>query len=75
MVEISDDVRGMYNKNGQIEPKTSMLKSCLCDCSDAYILVSGAITIDVEGAHDAAKWLDKRNKEAIIKHCALFTDS
>ena len=52
-----------------------MLKPSLCDCSDAYILVSGTITIDGEGSHDAAKWLGERNKEVIIKDCAPFTDS
>ena len=29
-----------------------MLKSSLCDYRDAYILVSGTITIDGEGADD-----------------------
>ena len=37
-----------------------MLKSSLCDHSDAYILVSGTITIDGEGDNDAAKWADER---------------
>ena len=32
-----------------------MLKSSLCDYSDAYILVSGTITITGQGADDAAK--------------------
>ena len=32
-----------------------MLKSSLCDYSDAYILVSGAITIVREGEDVAAK--------------------
>ena len=32
-----------------------MLKSSLCDYSDAYILVSGAITFVEAGAHDAEK--------------------
>ena len=45
-VEINDGARGKYNANNQIKFKTSMLKSSLCDYSDAYILVSGIITID-----------------------------
>ena len=45
-VEINDDPRGKYNANNQIKFKTSMLKSSLCDYSDAYILVRGIITID-----------------------------
>ena len=54
-VEINDDSRGMYNTNSQIESKSSMLGSSLCDYSDAYILVSGTIAITGAGADDAAK--------------------
>ena len=49
-VEINN---GTYNVNSQIEFKTSMLRSSLCDYSDAYILVKGKITITGAG-HDAA---------------------
>ena len=73
-VEINDDVHGMYKENSQIKFKTSMVKSILCDYSDAYILASGTITIDEEGADDNAKMLDKRNKEPICKSFAPFTD-
>ena len=38
--EINGDVRGTYNTNTQINFKTSMLKSSLCDYIDACILVS-----------------------------------
>ena len=38
-VEINDESRGTYNVNSQIKFKTTMLKSNLCDYSDAYILV------------------------------------
>ena len=38
-VEINDESRGTYNVNSQIKFKTTMLKSSLCDYSDAYILV------------------------------------
>ena len=37
--EINDDVRGVYSPNKQSRFKTSMLRSSLCDYSDAYILV------------------------------------
>ena len=40
-VEINDESRGTYNVNSQIKFKTIMLKSSLCDYSDAYILVKG----------------------------------
>ena len=38
-VEINDESRGAYNVNSQIKFKTTMLKSSLCDYSDAYILL------------------------------------
>ena len=34
-LEINDDTRGTYNTNSQIKFKTSILKSILCDNSDA----------------------------------------
>ena len=34
--EINDDARGTYNMNSQIQFKTSILKSNLCDNSNAY---------------------------------------
>ena len=37
LVEINDELRGTYNVNSQIKFKTAMLKSSLCDYSDAYI--------------------------------------
>ena len=43
-----------------------MLKSSLCDYSDAYLHVSGTIT-DEARADDNAKQLDERNKEVIFK--------
>ena len=39
-VEVNDESCGTYNVNSQIIFKNSMLMSCLCDYSDAYILVS-----------------------------------
>ena len=45
-VEINDDVRGVYFPHKQIRFKTSMLRSILCDYSDAYILVKGNITVN-----------------------------
>ena len=38
-VEINDESRASYNINSQIKFKTLMLKSSICDYSDAYILV------------------------------------
>ena len=35
----------MHNTNSQIKFKTTMLKSLLCNYSDAYIFVKGTISI------------------------------
>ena len=45
-----------------------MIRSNLCDYSNAYTLVSGTITITGEGSEDAAKLLDERNKGVIFKN-------
>ena len=44
-VDVNDDIHGRYNTINQIKLKTSMLKSSLCDYSDAYILVMGTRTV------------------------------
>ena len=46
----------------------------LCDYSDAYILIKGIITITGEGADDAAKQADERNKGVISKNYAPFVN-
>ena len=45
-VEINDESRGTHNEVNQIRFKTSMLRSSLCDYSNAYILVKGTITVE-----------------------------
>ena len=73
-VEINDESRGTYNVNSQIKFKTTMLKSSLCDYSDAYILVKGTITINGVGADAAARQADERDKGVTFKNCASFTN-
>ena len=73
-VEINDELRGTYNVNSQIKFKTTMLKSSLCDYSDAYILVKGAITIAGAGDNAAARQADERDKGVVFKNCAPFTN-
>ena len=70
-VEINDESRGGYNVNSQIKFKTTILKSSLCDYSDAYILVKGTITVNNTGT-DAAP--NNRNKKVIFKNCAPSTN-
>ena len=49
-IEVHDQSGEIYNTNKQIRFKTSMLRSDLCDYSEAYIVVKGDIT--VEGANN-----------------------
>ena len=46
-----------------------MLRSSLCDNSDAYILIKGTITI----TRDAQK-VDERNKGVMFRNCVPFTN-
>ena len=62
-VEINDDIRCAYSSNKQIRFKTAMLRSSLCDYSDAYILVKGNIFVNNTAA--AAADPDNRNKKVI----------
>ena len=66
-IEINDESRGAYNVNSQIKLKTTMLKSSLCDYSDAYILVKGTIAVQGAAANNT-------NKKVIFKNCAPFTN-
>ena len=64
-VEINDDSRGTYNTNSQIRFKTSMLKSSLCNYSDAYILVKGTVSVLSTTAATAAA--NNGDKKTILK--------
>ena len=64
-IEVYDQSENNYNANKEIRIKTSMLRSDLCDYSDAYIVVKGIITVtDPDGA--------KRNKATAFKNNAPF---
>ena len=52
--------------------KTPMLKSSLCDYSDAYIPVKGTITVNNTAAADANA--NNTNKKVIFKNCVPFTN-
>ena len=59
-VEINDESRGTYNNNSKIRFKTSMIRSSLCDYSDAYILVKGTIKVaNAAASGEAANNADK----------------
>ena len=61
-VEIYDESDGTYSVNKEIRFKTPMLRSDLCDYNDAYIVVTGKITVTNpdNGAYD--KKLALKNK-------------
>ena len=62
-----------YNENKSIRFKTPMLRSNLCDYSDAYILVKGTITVTAPGVNnDANNIRDKRNRPLILKNNVQF---
>ena len=52
-IETNDESRGTYSINSQIKFKTTMLKSNLCDYSDAYILAKGNKTVSNTGTATA----------------------
>ena len=53
--------------------KTPMLRSNLCDYSDAYILVKVTITVTAPGVNNNANNIrDKRNRPVILKNNAPF---
>ena len=61
------------NENKSIRFKTPMLRSNLCDYSDAYILVKGNITVTAPGVNNNANNIrDKRNRPVILKNNATF---
>ena len=73
-IEINDQSRGVYSTGSDIRFTTTMLKSSLCDYGDVYILVKRIITITGTGDNAAARQADERNKIAVFKNCAAFTN-
>ena len=71
-VEINDDIRGAYSPNKQIRFKTAMLRSSLCDYSDAYILVKENKSVNNNAAAGAAA--NNNGKKVIFKNFAPFTN-
>ena len=49
-----------------------MLKSLLCDYSDAYVNVKGTVNVNKTAAADADA--SNTNKKVIFKNCAPFTN-
>ena len=68
-VEIHNESGGTYNVNSQTKFKTTILKSILCDYSNAYLLVKGNITVNNTAAADANA--NNTNKKVTLS-CAPF---
>ena len=56
--------KGKYDQNNSIKFETESIKSKLCDYSDAFILVTGHITVAASNNTDVA-----------FKNCAQFSTS
>ena len=68
-----NNLSNTYNENKSIRFKTPMLRSDLCDYSDAYILVKGKITVTAPRVNNGANNIrDKRNRPLILKNNAPF---
>ena len=59
---IDNESKGDYSHESPIKVLTSSLESSLCDYSDAYILVTGKITVTDGNA----------NTKVVFKNCAPF---
>ena len=67
-VVVNDESWGTCSTNNQIKFKTTILKSGLCDYSDAYILVKGTTTVSNTAAAGANE--NNANKKVLFKNCA-----
>ena len=72
-IVLSDLLKEVYITNCQSKFKFAMLKSSLCDYSDAYILSKGRITVIAKNnSYAAARQADERNKGEIFQNCGPF---
>ena len=71
-VEINDDIIRAYSRDKLIRFKMTMLRSSLCDYSNAYIHIKGTITVNNTAGQGAAA--TNTNKKVIFKTCAQFTN-
>ena len=66
-IEVHDQSGETYNTNKQIRFKTSMLRSNLCDYTDAYIVAKGKITVSAtDGANNI------RGKKTDLLHLKIM---
>ena len=68
-VAVNDNSQGTYEDSNKTKLKTSLIRKRLYDYGDAYIFVSGTVTITGAGAG-----ANQRNRGVIFKNCAPFTE-
>ena len=73
---IDSQSKGKYSHKNKIKFLTNSLKSSLCDYSDAYILVTGNITVTRTIAGDLVQRKQPLNAatQVVFKNCAPFKD-
>ena len=69
---IDSEAKGNYLRNNEIKFLTSSLESSLCDYSDAYILVTGNISVKRRNAADTADIALGAITQVAFKNCTPF---
>ena len=69
---IDSEWKGNYSPEDEIKFLTSSLESSLCDYSDAYILVTGNITVKRRNAADTDYIALGAITQVVFKNCAPF---
>ena len=69
---IDSESKGVYSHENEIKFLTSSLESSLCDYSDAYILVTGNISVKRRNAADTADIALGAITQVAFKNCAPF---
>ena len=69
---IDSESKGNYSHENPIRFLTKSIESSLCDYSDAYVLVTGNITVKRRNAADTADVALGAIIQVAFKHCASF---
>ena len=70
LIGITNDACGTYIINSQIKFEILIFRQSLCDNSDAYIQISGTVTVAPQARDNSSNV----NKEVVFKNYAPFTD-
>ena len=69
---IDSESNGNYSQNDEIKFLTKSIESSLCDYSDAYLLVTGNITVERRNAADTADIVLGTITQVAFKSCTPF---